>query len=316
MNKTRIHTYPLKTGITRTKEFEKKGLATHAVNVGTKCGHGCLYCSTRTLLRMHKSFGACGEKPFDSGYAIVDPTIPERVAIDAKRIRHGGMIQLCTTTDAWSPEAHEHRLGKQCLEAILNKSQCDVRILTKNASVKEDFDLIKQFRDRVMVGLSITGTPEKSKVIKIIEPNASDIEERMSAMRMATAMGIRTYAMLCPLLPGIADSTEQIDQLVQFAVECNAEEIYAEPVNPRGPGLRLCQEALELWGNDSEAQAIKGIRKREAWSRYVAELVKSVQRSVRKYSKISKLRFLLYPKGLAESDLNEISKDDEGIVWL
>ena len=40
--------YPLKTGITRTREFERKRLATHAVNVGTKCGHGCTYCSTRS----------------------------------------------------------------------------------------------------------------------------------------------------------------------------------------------------------------------------------------------------------------------------
>ncbi|MFC1764988.1 radical SAM protein [Planctomycetota bacterium] len=312
----RIHHYPLKSGITRTPEFERKGLATHAINVGTKCGHGCLYCSTGALLRMHPSFKACGENPFEFGYAIVDPTTPERVAVDAKRLKDRGLIQLCTTTDSWSPEAHEYRLGKQCLEAILNEPQWDVRILTKNASVKEDFSLIRQFRDRVQVGLSITSTPEKSEVIKIIEPNASDIEERMAAMRLAAAMGLRTYGMLCPLLPGIADSPEQVDQSVQFAVECNAEEIFAEPVNPRGNGLRLCQEALELWGYDREAQAIKSTRNRKAWSHYVVALVKNVQSSVRKYSKISKLRFLLYPKGLTESDLVEINKDDEGIVWL
>jgi DNA repair photolyase len=191
-----------------------------------------------------------------------------------------------------------------------------VRVLTKNAAVKQDFDFIKQHADRVLVGLSITAASEKSEVIKIIEPNASDIEERMATMRLAATMGLRTYGMLCPLLPGIADSPEQIDRLVQFAVECNAEEIFAEPVNPRGPGLRLCQEALELWGYDGEAKAIEKIRNREAWSHYVVGLVKNVQRSVRKYSKISKLRFLLYPKGLTEYDLAEISKDNQGIIYL
>ncbi len=33
----KVYTYALKSGITHTREFEKKGLATHAVNVGTKC---------------------------------------------------------------------------------------------------------------------------------------------------------------------------------------------------------------------------------------------------------------------------------------
>lgn len=72
----RVHQYELKTGITRTPEFMKKGLATHATNIGTKCGHGCLYGSTCAVLRTHPSFKACGESPFGLGYAIVDPTRP------------------------------------------------------------------------------------------------------------------------------------------------------------------------------------------------------------------------------------------------
>jgi len=37
------------------------------------------------MLRMHPSFKEAGEKPFDLGYAIVDPTMPDRVARDAKK---------------------------------------------------------------------------------------------------------------------------------------------------------------------------------------------------------------------------------------
>ena len=57
----RIHTTTLGTEITRATEFERKGLATHAVNVGTKCGHSCFYCSTGAILRMHHSFMVSGE---------------------------------------------------------------------------------------------------------------------------------------------------------------------------------------------------------------------------------------------------------------
>jgi hypothetical protein len=34
-----MFTTTLATGITRTREFERKRLASYAVNVGTKCGH-------------------------------------------------------------------------------------------------------------------------------------------------------------------------------------------------------------------------------------------------------------------------------------
>ena len=52
---TRVHTAVLKSGIQPSPEFAKKGLASYSVNVGTKCGHDCTYCSTGTMLRMQTS---------------------------------------------------------------------------------------------------------------------------------------------------------------------------------------------------------------------------------------------------------------------
>jgi DNA repair photolyase len=312
----RVHNYLLKAGITRTPEFEKKGLATHAVNVGTKCGHGCLYCSTGAVLRMHKSFRDSGEDPFACGYAIVDPTTPERVARDAKRIQKRGLMQLCTLTDAWALEAHEHRLGRRCLDAILSQPGWSVRILTKNEAVRDDFDLIEKHRDRVLVSLSITAPLHQAAAVQVLEPNASPIQDRMLALVEAAARGLRTFGMLCPLLPGIADSQDTIERMVKFAVDCRAEEIFVEPVNPRGPGLRLCQETLEHGGYHREAGEIGRIRQRANWSRYVAELTSRVQQAARKYSDISKLRFLLYPAGLMPKDRATIQRDDAGVVWL
>ncbi len=312
----RVHQYPLKTGIQRSTTFEEKGLATHAVNCGVACGHACLYCSSKSMNRMHKAFKACGENPFEFGYAIVDANTPERIARDAKQIRTRGLIQLCTATDAWAPEAQEHQIGRRCLDAILTEPGWTVRILTKNASVMNDFEYLQQYRERVLVGLSITGTPDRNDTIRIVEKHASEIQERMFAMRTAAGMGLRTYAMFCPLLPGIANSPGQIDRLIRFAVECCVEEIFVEPVNARGPGLRLCQEALELWGYEDEALAVSQIRKRPSWSRYVVELLQNTQRAFRKYSDMARLRFLLYPKRLLDEDRAKIAADDQGVVWL
>jgi len=312
----KVHYCSLKCGITRTKEFEKKGLAQFAANVGTRCGHQCTYCSTPALMRMHPSFKEAGESPFAEGYALVDPTTPERIRRDARRLRNRGMIQLCTIVDAWAPEAQELDLGRRCLEAILAEPGWTIRILTKNAAVANDYDLIEKHRDRVLVGLSITGTPDQQEVLKAIEPYASPIRDRMAALREAHARGLRTYGMLCPILPGIADRAEQIDELVHFACECGDEEIFAEAVNPRGRGLILTQEALAEHGHHEQAQAVVAVRDKAHWSRYVADLIRRVQGSVRRFHDLSKLRFLLYPDGLTPSDVAAIRRDDAGVVWL
>jgi DNA repair photolyase len=238
------------------------------------------------------------------------------VAEDAERLRRRGVVQICTTVDAWAPEAQQLHLGRRCLEAILAEPGWTVRILTKNAAVAEDFDLIKKHRDRVLVGLSLTGTPDKEEVLAVVEPHASPISERMAALKKAHKLGLRTYGMLCPLLPGIADSPKQIDGLVRFVTDCGAEEVFAEAVNARGNSLTLTEQVLRENSFVTEAEAILAIRKRKTWSGYCVALVQSLQKAIRKHMTADKLRFLLYPSGLAEQDCQMIKKDDAGVVWL
>lgn len=49
-----IKKFKRKFSITRSNEFARKKLATHALNVGLLCGHGCLYCSTPAMMRTQK----------------------------------------------------------------------------------------------------------------------------------------------------------------------------------------------------------------------------------------------------------------------
>jgi len=311
-----VYEYEMKTGITRTKEFEKKGLAAYSVNCGLKCGHDCTYCSTGAMLRTHKAFKKLGLNPFGNGYAIVDPDTPIRIIRDIRRKRIRGLIQLCTTVDPYSPEAQENNIGRGCLLVILSQPGWTIRVLTKNAAVANDFDVIEIEPDRILLGMSITATPDKAKIMSVIEPNASSIPERIAVMKQAHKRGFRTYGMFCPLLPGIADSPEQIEQLIKAAVEFGAEEIFVEPVNPRGPGLKLTRQALADNGYLDEAAAIESIRTQKSWSQYTTRLISNVQQSVRRLYDINRLRFLLYPSRLTKADASRIRQDDAGVVWL
>ena len=303
-------------GITETPKFAEKGLATHAINTGVKCDNNCLYCSTGAMLRMHPAFKEHGLDAFSVGYAVIDKGKPAKVLKDARGIRGKGMVEMCTTTDAYSPAAREYHFGRKFLKAVLENSELHVRVLTKNHQVEEDFDLIKKYRDRVLVGLSITATPDKSNIMKIVEENASPIKERMRVLRKAHRMGLRTYGMFCPLLPGIADSPKQIDRYIQFAESIGAEEIFSEAVNPRGKALILTQEGLQKHGYEKEARAVESVRRRVGWSEYSFTLIRNIQSSMRKHSNINKLRFLLYPSGLSPQHLRQIKKNSRGVIWL
>ena len=116
--------------------------------------------------------------------------------------------------------------------------------------------------------MSITATPDKADIIEILEPNASSIPERMTVMNEAARNKFRTYAMLCPLMPAIADDSKSIDEMVKFAAAINAEDIFAEPINPRGASLKNCQNALELWEYEKEAKAFESIRNGKYRERY------------------------------------------------
>jgi DNA repair photolyase len=312
----RVHEYPLRTAIHRTPKFAKKGLADFSVNVGLKCAHACTYCSSASMLRCHAAFQAVGESPFKQGYAIVDPDLPDKIVADSKRLRSRGVVQLCTTVDAWCPAAQQYDLGRRCLDALLADPGWIVRILTKSTTVAQDFDLIERHRERVLVGLSLTGTHDKDAVLAVTEPNASPVSQRMQVLREAHDRGLRTYGMLCPLLPGVADSPEQVEELVAFLRDCGAEEVFAEAVNPRGPGLKNTQEALQQAGFDQEAEAVAAIRRAATWSTYAATLIRNLQEELRRHEMIEKLRFLLYPKGLQPADRANIEAEATGVVWL
>jgi hypothetical protein len=103
---------------------------------------------------------------------------------------------------------------------------------------------------------------------------------------------------------------------VRFAKEIGAEEIFAEAINGRGPGLKNTENSLREAGFEEEARSVGAIRKTKNWSPYAADLIQKLQRSISRYGMDGKLRYLLYPKNLTDADRNKIRKNDAGVIWL
>jgi len=312
----KVYRYERKVGITPTPEFAKKGLATHALNVGLKCSHGCRYCSSPSLLRTHSVFKELGRTAFEDGYCIVDSNTPERIRRQAGKLSAYDTVMLSTLTDPWAPEAEAYDLGRRCLAVLLKGSPCRVRVLTKNAAVRKTFDLMARHPGRVTVGLSMSAPRDRAQVVQIIEPSASPISERLDALIEAHEMGISTYGMLCPCLPGLADAPETIEAMFAAVLAAGAEDIWVEPVNPRGPGLKRCEEALSEAGLHDEAAAFRRIRCADGWNAYAVRVARAAQRVAECCGVLDRLHVLLYEKQFDREAAEGLRKDGRGLVWL
>jgi DNA repair photolyase len=219
-------------------------------------------------------------------------------------------VMVSTMTDAWSPEAQEHDLGRRCLDQILRKSKARVRVLTKNAVVAKDLDLLAEFHDRVSIGLSLTAPLSKAKIAEELEPKASSIQARLDALRAAHEAKVPVFGMLCPCLPGVADSKEDLEELFQMVMPFAPEAIWAEPVNARGNCLVLCQEALQQAGQYRVANEIRHVRSRHAQTAYTVNLIANLNAVASKWGVQERLRILVYDNG------EKIPGDSSGVIWL
>ncbi len=312
-----IYERPRQDGIKPNPEFAKKGLCNYSVGVGLSCGHQCTYCSTPSLLRTHEAYKDIQQTAFHRGFAIIDPDSAERVKSSIpKHLTADDIIQLSTIDNAWSPEAREYNLGRKIMKVLLEETPAQVRVLTKSAEVAKDFDLFAKYGNRVIVGLSTGIPPDKDHMARMIEPNASPIKDRLEALMAAHKMGLRTFGMLCPCLPVIADSRKSLNLLFDEVLACGAEDIWIENVNPRGKALVNTEEALRHYAFTLEADAIKSIRTASNRSKYIRDLIDNVISIATKKKVLDKTHFLLYPSSLTAEDKAALKKYEKGIIWL
>lgn len=310
-----VHHVHLITGITRTPAFEEKRLATHAVNVGLLCGHGCTYCSTPSLIRTHGAFKKIGKTAFTDGLVVVDPNTPDRVRRDAGKLTKTDRVQLSTITDPYSHEAQDHDIGRQCLEVLFEESDCQVRILTKNAAVRKDLDLIERHKERTLFGMSLTAAPSKAAAAQVCEPYASPIPDRIKVLKEAAERGIPTYGMICPCLPSILDSANDLREVAEVLSDIRPVEVFLEPVNARGRGLIRTCDALKQASFLEEAATVNAVRRDEAWSEYVVGLVKNATTVFEDMGWVDRLRILMYGSRLSPEDRGRLEKLP-AIIWL
>lgn len=183
----------------------------YSLNPYRGCEHGCAYCYARPT---HEYLGFNAGVDFESKI-VVKERAPELfrdwLARDGYQPEP---IMFSGVTDCYQPAERRFRLTRQCLQVASEAGQ-PVCLVTKNALVLRDVDVLSAMAERNLVSVAVSLTSLDPQFTSTLEPRTSRSPARLRAMRTLSAAGIPVTAMIAPVIPGLNDN--EIPRLLEAA---------------------------------------------------------------------------------------------------
>ena len=179
----------------------------YVINPYTGCQHNCLYCYAHFMKRF------TGHKEPWGQFVDVKLNAPDLLKREITR-KKIGRVWISGVCDPYQPLEAKYKLTRQCLE-ILAGNHWPVVVQTRSPLVLRDMDILKMGND-FEVGFSITTADDNIR--KLFEPNAPPIKERVRALDELHQAGIRTYAMIAPILPNAENLAEILAEKVDYVM--------------------------------------------------------------------------------------------------
>lgn len=173
----------------------------YSMNPYAGCEHGCIYCYARNV---HEYWGYSAGLDFEQ-QIIVKKNAPQLLRkFLSKPGWHCTPIMLSGNTDCYQPAEQRYRLTRAMLEVCHAFNQ-PVGIVTKNARIEEDLDILREMakRNTVSVMFSITSADESLR--RVMEPRTTTQKRKMEVMEKLSQAGIRTGVLIGPVIPGLND---------------------------------------------------------------------------------------------------------------
>ncbi len=183
----------------------------YALNPYIGCTHGCIYCYARLYTDRDDVREKWGE------VVLVKANLIELLRREASSIR--GVVGVGTVTDPYQPVEKEYGLTRKSLKVLLVRG-LRVSIQTKSGLVTRDKDILVAHRGLVDVGFTITTLDEGAA--RWLEPGAPSPAERVKALEELSSAGIRTWIFYGPVIPGINDSDDVVEELLRLAASTNS----------------------------------------------------------------------------------------------
>jgi DNA repair photolyase len=190
---------------------EVKGILSpkNGMNLCRGCVHGCIYCDARSH---------CYHIEHDFEDVEIKSNAPELLENALKRKRQKCMIGTGAMSDPYIPLPESLQNTRTCLELIA-KYGCGLAIQTKSKLILRDLDLLRQINTSAKCVVAITLTTFDEELCKILEPKVCTTKERVEVLNILKGEGIPTIVWLCPVLPFINDTEENIRGILDYCIK-------------------------------------------------------------------------------------------------
>ena len=236
-------------------EVNVKGIlsAKNGMNIYRGCLHGCIYCDSRSL---------CYQMKHKFEDIEVKANAVELLENALRRKRNKCMIGTGAMSDPYMPI--EEKLGnmRKCLE-VIERYGFGVTMITKSTKVLRDLDLLKKINEKSKCVVQMTLTTYDEDLCRIVEPNVETTYERFRALEILRDNGITTVVWLCPILPFINDTEENIRGILDYCVRAKVKgiinfdmgvtlrdgnrEYFYKKLDEHFPGLK--EKYIRMYGN-------------------------------------------------------------------
>lgn len=181
----------------------------NGMNIYRGCTHGCIYCDSRSK---------CYNMEHEFEDVEVKGNAAELLEDALKRKRKRCMIGTGAMSDPYLPYENKLRITRKCIELIDNYG-FGLAILTKSNLIVRDLDLLKSINSKAKCVVQMTLTTYDESLCKILEPNVCTTKERFEVLEIMRDSGIPTIVWLCPVLPFINDTEENLNGILRYCVK-------------------------------------------------------------------------------------------------
>jgi DNA repair photolyase len=189
---------------------------TYSINPYRGCEHGCIYCYARPT---HEYLGFSAGLDFETKIMVK----PEAATLLDEQFNRPSWqpqtVMMSGDTDCYQPIEKKLQITRRCLEVFL-KHRNPVTIVTKNALVQRDADILKELAALNLVVVTISITSLNHDLIRRMEPRTSIPAKRLETISALAGLGIPVGVNACPIIPGLNDA--EIPSILEESSRCGA----------------------------------------------------------------------------------------------
>lgn len=190
-------------------------------------------------------------------------------------------IAIGTATDPYQPAERRFEVTRAILEEFSRHGGFHIGIITKSNLVLRDLDLLREISGKNRLAVSLTITTLDGNLARILEPRAPRPDLRLEAVRNLSDAGIRAGVSCAPVIPGITDTSHNLDAVVKATAQAGGKYIFGNPLF-----LKPCSAAVFMPFLEKEyPQLVASYRERykdsaflpKAYAKRVSRLMESLR---------------------------------------